>query len=483
MAKLSSSTRRPERSRAKKCGKSRSICRPSVTFFDWTNISARWLIVGLAWLAVCGAGAIAVEGAKLTEHERAALAQKLHSKQVKVRLEAISKLAEFPEPEAVRILIKQGLSDADDGVRRAAYDAMLVLCDQPTICDFLVEQLNQDARKGKISPNSPLLLAVLLTSDLGDVQKATLRYVNEHLAAARDGRLFLVRMAELLALRRDRSDIVPLVRLAKTKVWEQFAVRRAIVGALTQIDDVEAVDALVGLMPGLDGEVRADAVEYMVLLTKQKLTEPAEWTTWWKANKATFQFPKPFERPATRVVDNLVYGADVSTYYRLPLYGKRLVFVIDASGSMAGERIVAAKRELANAVRELKDHVQFSIIVFNDDVFFWRRQLIDATTASKNDALRFIDQIGAVNQTATYDALQAAFYFDAEAIYLLTDGAPSTGRIVALIDIVNAVTAQNRLRRESIYTVGIEPGEDGPFAEFLRALAERNFGLYRQVDE
>ena len=73
--------------------------------------------------------------------------------------------------------------------------------------------------------------------------------------------------------------------------------------------------------------------------------------------------------------------------------------------------------------------------------------------------------------------------FDTEAIYFLSDGAPTAGKIVAPADIVAAIAAQNRIRRISVYTVGIGAGFPGsPLDAFLKALAERNLGVYRRID-
>jgi hypothetical protein len=431
-----------------------------------------------------GAAALAAEAPeKLTERDRVMLTAKLRSKQVNSRLAAVQKLSLFPETESAKLLIKFGLRDSSDLVRKPAYNALLGFKEQPAVCDLLIDQLNHQAKQLRPDPSTPMLLCVLLSSELPEVQKSSLRYVNDKLAAARDGPLFVVALADMLALRHEPSDVAPLVRLAASNAMEKFPVRRSIVRALSQIDDAQAIDALVGLLPKIDGEVRADAIEYLALATRQPLAEPADWQMWWAANKATFQFPKLFERPRTRSFEQLIYGR-ASTYYGLPLYAKRLVFILDSSGSMDGPRLEAAKHELSSAIEALKDNVSFGVVVFNSRVVAWKRELVDATSANKKDSLRFIESIDANEQTATYDALQAAFLVDAEAIYLLTDGAPSVGRFVAPVDIVKAITEQNRGRRESIYTIGIGPGDVGsPMELFLQALAEQNFGLYRRVDE
>jgi hypothetical protein len=86
--------------------------------------------------------------------------------------------------------------------------------------------------------------------------------------------------------------------------------------------------------------------------------------------------------------------------------------------------------------------------------------------------------------TASYDALEAALRFDAEAIYFLTDGAPHGGKVSAPADIVQMITRANYSRRVSINTIGIGVGAAGGlFDEFLSVLAKQNWGVYRRVDE
>jgi hypothetical protein len=87
------------------------------------------------------------------------------------------------------------------------------------------------------------------------------------------------------------------------------------------------------------------------------------------------------------------------------------------------------------------------------------------------------------SNTASYDAVETALSFDTEAIYFLSDGAPHGGKIAAPVDIVAAISAINRSRRVSIYTIGIGAGiPGGPLDLFLKTLAEQNFGLYRRID-
>ena len=271
--------------------------------------------------------------------------------------------------------------------------------------------------------------------------------------------------------------------------------RRAIVHALAQIDEPDAIEALIIVAAKFDGEVLADIYEYLALVTKQQLADPADWAKWWADNRATFKFPQGLQRPEMRKFENLVYGK-ATQYYGLPLYARRMVFVIDVSMSMrapaAGmpgqgigiSRIEAAKRELIAAINALENNVSFSIVAFHRDATLFKKDLVEATDSNKADAIRFVEGARLELGTSTYDALLAAFKYDAEAIYLLTDGAPASGTIVNPLAIVNAITAQNRSRRESIYTIGVGVGPPGSvFEVFLKALAEQNYGLFRRVDQ
>jgi len=151
---------------------------------------------------------------------------------------------------------------------------------------------------------------------------------------------------------------------------------------------------------------------------------------------------------------------------------------------MEGPRLQAAKDELNKAIEGLANDVSFSVLVYNNVVTAWQRTLMPATPSNKRLAAQFVYTRRGAGRTATYDALEAAFQFDAEAIYLLSDGEPNLGKIVAPADIIAAISQGNRSRRISVYTIGIAPGvPDGPFDSFLRTLAEQNFGVYRRVDQ
>lgn len=82
-----------------------------------------------------------------------------------------------------------------------------------------------------------------------------------------------------------------------------------------------------------------------------------------------------------------------------------VVFVIDTSGSMAGEKIKQAREALKYCVEQLKENDRFSIVRFSTgfDVLF--EQVAPASKENKNRARAFIDKFQAAGGTNITDTL------------------------------------------------------------------------------
>ena len=111
-----------------------------------------------------------------------------------------------------------------------------------------------------------------------------------------------------------------------------------------------------------------------------------------------------------------------------------VVFCLDTSGSMAGEKIEQARNALRYGVRSLSAGDRFAIVTFSTEPRRFRDALVDAGAAEKDAALAFIDGIQAVGGTCIDDALQASLSFaeggDAArpaVVLFLTDGLPTIG--------------------------------------------------------
>jgi len=111
---------------------------------------------------------------------------------------------------------------------------------------------------------------------------------------------------------------------------------------------------------------------------------------------------------------------------------KDVTFVIDSSGSMAGDKITQTRKALEYGVTKLNASDRFNIIRFSTDVEPFRPKLTEASDANRAAALEFIQATEARGGTTINDALTAALAMDFDRarpaiILFLTDGRPTVG--------------------------------------------------------
>ncbi len=422
------------------------------------------------------------DDADVREAVRAAQ-RRLHNPGTTQRLKAIQSLRDLPGLEAAQLIAPSLLIDPRKEIQQAAYETLLTWKERREVCIYLSRILDKELHKKKKGRLSLLeaLLAVLLASDTPEVQRDLKKLLDESMAKAPDGVPAVISVADAWGKQGDQQALAALRRMAGLKYFSDvFACRRAVVQAMVGIRLPEAVDTLVDLLPNVDGEVRGDIVRHLTAVTHQQHgVNIGAWQAWWKQHKEGFEFPaKGSETPLASAV-----FAGLPSYYGLPIQARRLVFVIDVSGSMEGLRLTTAKREMMEAINALPADAAFSIVAFSTRVGVWQRKLMPATPAGKQKAAQFVYGLRAGGETAAYDALEAAFGFDAEAVYFLSDGDPNAGKISKPDAIIAAMVQANQLRRISVYTIGIAPGQPGsPLDNFMRSLAEENLGVYRRID-
>jgi hypothetical protein len=402
----------------------------------------------------------------------------MRSKPPEMRLAAVRRVAAFPVPDAATFLIEQGMASPDEVVRRASFETLLEFKDNAEICSFLKDEVGKDLKRTKLDTGTPASLGLLLSSKDPAIQEAV-KGIFEQANKASTGRLLVVSLTDLLGSAADDASLESLLKLRELSPFEsEFGPRRAVVQALINIRKPAAVTCLVEMLISAEGEIRADILTHLMNISGESFDSPEKWQEWWEKNKEKFEFP-PKENPRLAAVVN----AAVPNYYGIPLYGGKIVFVLDTSTSMRGGRIEAAQRELIRAIGDLPDGTSFNIVAFNSRVFPWQRKLVPATQKSKNDAAKFVLERQLGNGTASYDALEAALTFETEAIYFLTDGAPVGGKITRPAEIVSVIGNNNRVRRLTINAIGVGVGPEGNvFDTFLSTLSKQNFGAYRRVD-
>jgi len=141
--------------------------------------------------------------------------------------------------------------------------------------------------------------------------------------------------------------------------------------------------------------------------------------------------------------------------------GKTIVFVLDTSGSMTGEKIVQAKAALRYCIERLGSDDRFDVMRFSSDVERLSSSgLIAASDANKRRAQEFIDGFEAAGGTAIDEALQAALTSVASEssalVLFVTDGRPTVGEVNAG-EILKGAGRRNS-GHARVFTMGV--GED-----------------------
>ena len=281
-----------------------------------------------------------------------------------------------------------------------------------------------------------------------------------------------------------------MIELAEREEFTNvYGFRKCVIEALIKLNDKRAIQFLIDQLAHLQGQLQYDVIRYLSHVSLQRFHLNVEhWQTWWDDNSYDFEFTEtdePFALDASEPAD-FTWPGEVAEFYGLKIYAKRLVFVIDRSSSMNQmigneTRFAQAQRELTGAIQGLPEDTRFNIVIFDGKVASWQRRLVTASPDVKEKAVKFVAYMKTGKGTASYDALDMGFRVDGntEALFFLTDGQPSAGRITDPPTIVAVITKENFFRRIVIYSIGVNPGGG---EAFLRDLAKRNRGTYKGVN-
>jgi hypothetical protein len=259
-------------------------------------------------------------------------------------------------------------------------------------------------------------------------------------------------------------------------------------------------------------------------LTGQNFEPYADvWAKWWADHKDEYQSNEAVKagKPREPLPDVKFYG--------LPLKSDRILFIIDISGSMkeltkndgptpsdpkkppvtpkegekppppppeevlSGPKIDVAKHELKKAIQKLPKEARFNIIAFNHTVLQWKKEMLQATDETKEEAYKWIRQWNPSGSTYIDGALRTGFQLAGlgavdkaypevvvDTMVLLSDGAPTTNSLSKPEnqdpnEILAHVREWNKYRRVVIHTIGVDIVES---IEFMKKLAEENGGTY-----
>lgn len=160
---------------------------------------------------------------------------------------------------------------------------------------------------------------------------------------------------------------------------------------------------------------------------------------------------------------------------------KDLVFVLDTSGSMGGEKIVQAREALRFILDNLNPNDRFAVIAFSDYNEALQTQLTPVTASNISQAKAWVSEINAGGGTNIEEALLLGFsLFEDNArpqfLVFLTDGEPTVGEQDPVTIAANASAANATGAR--LFTFGVGNNVN---TVLLDQLAQENRGTTTYV--
>ncbi|MEX0936677.1 MAG: hypothetical protein WDZ59_02375 [Pirellulales bacterium] len=471
----------------------------------------RLLLMLAVSLACSGAPALAWQE-ELVSRRAASDAQRDASPEAPVVNEAdiaqttLRRWARF-DPENFRARL---LHEREPARSKALEDLHGVFADHPDVPELLIEAVQHAIDTGSVGDSTVAMVRLLASVERAQVRAALLRWLElqevdkpatalsvailaglrefedaasaqaaMRLLEASDFRLVML-SADILGQFPSPETTVALVALAeRPEFMQSHGFRASALQAISRQDSSEAVDFLVRSLPRLDGQLKLAVVDHLTRISGQPIGGNAlGWAKWWSANRASYNYPAS-QHPTPQ---RYAWDYPVPSFYAHGVYAKRVVFVVDISSTMRElvspleTRLDRAKKELVRAIGGLPPDAAFNIVAFDREVQPWNPFSVPAVPENKQKAARAVLVMQNGRGTNIFDSLVAAIGSDPklEAIYLLSDGLPTAGRVSDKSEIVRIITEENLFRRISIHTIAV-----GRNSQLLQRLAELNAGGYR----
>ncbi|HEX2972548.1 MAG TPA: hypothetical protein VHP11_09455 [Tepidisphaeraceae bacterium] len=170
---------------------------------------------------------------------------------------------------------------------------------------------------------------------------------------------------------------------------------------------------------------------------------------------------------------------------------RRVVFVCDASGSMTGI-FDDLRVQLRMSVDKLQPIQSFNVIFFREQAFIAvdKSNLLMGTPDNKRKAFQFLDQMFTRSSSNPIPALDLAFSFKPDLIYLLTDGDfEGLAGEVTNEQVIRYCQQKTAEGKPKINTLAFIPkdarGEplNKEFVKALQAIAKNSGGVFKHVSE
>ncbi|GFO12337.1 inter-alpha-trypsin inhibitor heavy chain h3 [Plakobranchus ocellatus] len=184
-------------------------------------------------------------------------------------------------------------------------------------------------------------------------------------------------------------------------------------------------------------------------------------------------------------IDNF-FAHFIVTDYSTSTVPKDIIFVLDKSGSMKGDKITQLKAAMDIILADILPQDRVNIIDFSYGASRWKSSLVKAEQNQIQQAKSYVNSIAAVGGTNINDALLAALSDltgqgnkeRVSMIFFLTDGEPTEGEQDP--DVITQNVANANDGTVSIYCLGFGKGAD---FSLLKTLCAQNDGFTKEIVE
>jgi hypothetical protein len=315
-----------------------------------------------------------------------------------------------------------------------------------------------------------------------------------------------VRMMGVSAAIQCKSSPKVIFPLLNDPDWR---VRVSVFRSLGLLADPDVVPALIERL-GKETHPRAvdDLVDTLRRLTGEDMGRfHAAWAGWWKENKVGADIRWRDAAELGEIKAEQAATGRTASYYGLEVVSNFACFIMDTSKSMIEKYDVAVEEEgsgggrtkvkrkkgtgktvkkrkidyarenLKRVLTKLPKRMNFNIITFSSTAKPWNESLVPNSDENRTAARMYLDDLEPSGATNIFDTLVLALGDeDVDTIYLLSDGAPTTGTYVDNPRILEEIRRLNLFRKVKINTIGFNL--KGEAQELMRDLADQNFGAF-----
>jgi hypothetical protein len=172
--------------------------------------------------------------------------------------------------------------------------------------------------------------------------------------------------------------------------------------------------------------------------------------------------------------------APIAKFFGQEIEGRRIVFVLDNSGSMQGGRLETVIAELLRCVDSLRQDQQFYVIFHSDMVYplFYPDPVdryIRPTPANKRALARWLETVELCLGDSVDEALAIAQMIEPNAVFLLSDGRIQGDKTIRFL-------LDGRQRNFPIHTFAVGMGGSVAGRRNLADVAAANGGEFRESE-